>query len=264
MPIAKVNNININYEVEGDGEPLVIVPGICSSLHDWSRHVPYLRKYFQVIRLDNRGVGQSDKPAGDYSIAMMANDALALLDYLQIEQAHFLGTSMGGAIVQEMALLFPARAKKIIIANSAAKFSQFTRYILTTQAQVLELTGDFGLVYRVGMPWIFSPQFFEDQALVEEVTNMALLAKDKISLTGIKGQAAACISHDATARLGQIKAPTLVIAASEDILVRPDESEQMAKIIPNAQYALIYGVGHACPIEGFDEFIRIVKDFLLN
>jgi len=264
MPIVNVNNIHLNYEMEGDGEPLVIVPGMCSSLQDWSRHMPYFRKHFKVICVDNRGVGLSDKPEGDYSISMMAKDVIALLDHLGIEQANFLGTSMGGAIVQKIGLQYPDRTLKLVIANSTAKFSPFSGQVINAQIEALEKTNDFGLFYRIGMPWIFSPNFFKDQALVAEILSIITYAGDKITIAGVKGQAAACAAHDTTARLSEIKAPVLVIAASEDILIRPAESEAMANLIPNAKYVLIYGPGHACPTEGFDEFVRIVNDFLLN
>jgi 3-oxoadipate enol-lactonase len=110
MPKVKANGIEIYYETTGSGKTLVLISGLGYPLWQWHKMVPYLAKHFQVITLDNRGVGQSDKPAGPYSAQMLAADTAGLLDALGIERAAIMGHSMGGFIAQAIALDFPRKS----------------------------------------------------------------------------------------------------------------------------------------------------------
>ncbi len=107
MPIAHANNIAINYEVHGDGEPLIMINGLADDLSSWAYQTEEFARHFKVIIFDNRGIGGTDKPEGRYTTAEMAADARGLLNHLGIERAHVLGVSMGGMIAQEFALAYP-------------------------------------------------------------------------------------------------------------------------------------------------------------
>jgi pimeloyl-ACP methyl ester carboxylesterase len=96
MPMANANGININYRVEGQGEPLIMINGMNEVQSNWRFQTGLFKKYFRTITFDNRGAGKSDKPAGSYTIKMMADDTIGLMDHLNIEKAHVLGVSMGG------------------------------------------------------------------------------------------------------------------------------------------------------------------------
>ncbi|NTW12760.1 MAG: alpha/beta fold hydrolase, partial [Anaerolineales bacterium] len=118
MPKAQSNGIELYYEVQGVGKPLVLISGLGYSLWQWHRMVPLLAEHFQVVTFDNRGVGQSDKPAGPYTAQMLAADTVGLLDALNIEKAVILGHSMGGFIAQSMALDFQQRVEKLILCST--------------------------------------------------------------------------------------------------------------------------------------------------
>ncbi|MDO8635287.1 MAG: alpha/beta hydrolase, partial [Dehalococcoidia bacterium] len=118
-------DINIYYEIHGRGKPLVLLMGLGCHSGLWLYQVQEFSKRFQVIVIDNRGVGRSDKPAGDYSIEMMADDTANLLKALAIPRAHILGMSMGGAIAQRFALRYPQMLDKLV---SACTFSEQTSY----------------------------------------------------------------------------------------------------------------------------------------
>jgi pimeloyl-ACP methyl ester carboxylesterase len=120
MPIARLEGININYKVEGQGDPLVFIAGFSSQRNSFISQVGLFRKHFKVITFDNRGVGKSSKPAGPYSTRMMADDIIKLLDYLKIDKAHIVGTSMGGMIAQELAINYPHRILKLVLAFTYA------------------------------------------------------------------------------------------------------------------------------------------------
>src|SRR6476661_10653754 len=118
MPKTTANGIELYYEIHGKGKPLVLISGLGYSLWQWRNMVPILAEYFQVITFDNRGVGQSDKPAGPYTAQMLAADMVGLLEALNIEMAIIMGHSMGGFIAQAMALDFPQRLGKLILCST--------------------------------------------------------------------------------------------------------------------------------------------------
>ncbi len=118
MPKAQANGIEQYYEIYGTGKPLVLIAGLGYSLWQWHKMIPYLAKHFQVIAFDNRGVGQSDKPAGPYTAQLLAADTVGLLDALKIERAIIMGHSMGGFVAQALALDFPQRVEKLILCST--------------------------------------------------------------------------------------------------------------------------------------------------
>lgn len=118
MPKAKINDINLYYEIHGQGEPLVLVAGFSADHLSWECILNYLTPYYKVLIFDNRGAGQTDAPNGLYSIEQMTCDVDALCQYVGFEKAHFIGNSMGGYIVQMMAYRYPSRVKSVVISNS--------------------------------------------------------------------------------------------------------------------------------------------------
>jgi len=115
MPEARINGISINYSVEGKGEPLFLIMGFSGSKMAWYFQRRAFRKHFQVVTFDNRGVGESGKPAGPYSMQMFVDDTVGLMDHLGIEKAHILGVSMGGMIAQHIAISHPERVRKLVL-----------------------------------------------------------------------------------------------------------------------------------------------------
>src|ERR1051325_364084 len=104
MPFTEANGQRLYYEVQGDGEPLLMVMGLGADHLAWALQVPPLAEHFKVITFDNRDAGQSSYADGPYEITDMAADAVALADELELESFHLIGASMGGCIAQEMAL----------------------------------------------------------------------------------------------------------------------------------------------------------------
>lgn len=121
MPTVTVNDIRMYYETRGEGEPLVLIPGLSTDVSEYQEFVAALSTSHQVIALDNRGAGRTDKPDMPYSIEMMADDTAGLLAVLGIDQAHILGTSMGGRIALALALRHPDHVKSLILISTVAK-----------------------------------------------------------------------------------------------------------------------------------------------
>src|SRR5262247_3554091 len=118
MPVARINDIDVNYRLEGDGaETIVLINGLADDLETWVFQVEdLLAAGYRVLRFDNRGIGRSDRPAGPYSSRMLADDAKALVDSLGIKDFHLMGVSMGGMIAEEYALAYGSDLKSLTLA----------------------------------------------------------------------------------------------------------------------------------------------------
>jgi 3-oxoadipate enol-lactonase len=121
MLYVKVNDIQMYYEIDGDGEPLVLIVGLGTDISEWDRIIRWLAKKYQVLAFDNRGAGRTDKPDTPYTIEMMADDTAVLLQALGIEQAHILGISMGGRIALALALRYAQSVKKLVLVSTSAR-----------------------------------------------------------------------------------------------------------------------------------------------
>ena len=145
MPFVETNGINMHYEEKGEGEPLLLIMGFGAPGAFWELHVNEYSKHFRCIRVDNRGVGQSDKPEGPYSTATMADDTAGLMDALGINKARIAGITMGGAISQQLALLHPQKVQSVVLIST---WGRFDRYATTVYENLKKLrrvadTGDF-------------------------------------------------------------------------------------------------------------------------
>jgi 3-oxoadipate enol-lactonase len=121
MPYIKVNDIHMYYEVYGDGEPLLLIVGLATDISEWEGIIRWLSQKYQVLAFDNRGAGRTDKPDTPYSIEMMADDTVGLMQALGIQQAHILGISMGGRIALALALQHPKSVKKLVLVSTSAR-----------------------------------------------------------------------------------------------------------------------------------------------
>src|SRR4030043_975160 len=191
MPLARLNGININYRAEGQGEPLVIIMGFTAGRSGWMPQIPFFKKYYRVITFDNRGAGKSDKPPGPFSPRMMADDTVRLMDLLGIEKAHIMGVSMGGMIAQELAINYPQRVMKLVLACTYACQDE-TSGDTPEQAKLLQLTPEklasamIGLVFNKPLYRFTFGLLF---GLLARIQTKFMGASGRV---GIAGQSEAC------------------------------------------------------------------------
>jgi pimeloyl-ACP methyl ester carboxylesterase len=266
MPKAKVNGININYRVQGDGEPLVLIMGYSADQRGWMFQTRAFRKYHRVITFDNRGVGNSDKPGRAYSMKMMADDIVGLMDHLGIKKAHVLGVSMGGMIAQAVAINYPDRVNKLILGCTFAGRSGASG----PSAELLKALG-YAEDYTEGdarsIPIRKMTDTIASLSFNRKLYRVILLSLMKITTrlkydTGLPGQMEAILGHNTLNDLPAVKIPTLVITGTEDRVINPGSSEVIAKLIPNARLVKVEGGSHAFFIEMRGRFNKEVLDFL--
>ena len=273
MPKAYVNGININYKVEGQGEPLILVMGFTGTQGLWFFQTRAFKKYYKVVTFDNRGVGKTDKPSEPYTVKTMADDTIGLMDHLGIDKAHILGWSMGGVIAQEIAINYPERVGKLSL---AATFPGLPSYA--------ERVGEMAEIASEALKaWGLREDFSEDDitsldtvAFLSRIIALAfnsrlyrmisiLIAKPYARWVGSKnimGHMKAHIGSSTLDRLDTIEAPTLVIVGTEDKAAAPSGSEVMASRIPNAKLVKLEGGAHGYVMEMRGRFNEEVLDFL--
>jgi len=259
MPLAKLNGINISYKVEEQREPLIMIMGFTATRSGWSSQVPYFRKYYRVITFDNRGVGKSDKPPGPYSTKMMADDTVKLMDYLGIEKAHIMGASMGGMIAQELAINYPERVMKLVLACTYAR-QDLTSGDNSKRAELVQLTPDKmanAMIHLAFNNLLYKITF----GIFARIQSIFFRTSDR---QGIIGQEDACLKHNTLDRLPLITAPTLVITGTEDKIINPVSSEILASKIPNAKLIKLEGGSHSFTLEMSNIFNHEVLNFLKN
>ena len=242
-----------------DGAPVILMShSLGCDLTMWDAVVPALAKTYRVVRYDSRGHGGSVVVARPTSIAELADDALAILDDLGVERAHFVGLSMGGMIGQHFALAAPQRLDRLVIANSTSRIPPEAGPLWDERIAIVRAQGCAGVVEGTLGRW-FTSGF--RAARPAEAARIAKLIADTPA-AGYIGCADAIRALDITARIGAIRAPTLVIAGADDPGTPPAMSEVIAATIPGARLEIIPSASHLSCIEQPETFNRLVAAFL--
>ena len=263
MPITRAGDIDIEYYTEGSGPPLLMIMGFAGSAHSWGE--PFLEelgRHFTTIRLSNRGTGQSTKPTEQFTIRTMADDARNLLDVLGVQQPHVLGISMGGMIAQELVLAYPERVNGLVLGCTATGGPDH----VAANPEVFALMAPTpGLsredMVRKAWPALCSPAFIEsDRPFLEEMLRSGF--ENPTPLETIVKQMVAIQGFDASGRVGEIKAPTLVIHGAVDVLVPTANGKALAEKVPGAELRIIPGVAHMFFWEKPQDSAEIITEFL--
>jgi 3-oxoadipate enol-lactonase len=261
---ARINGIDIHYRTCGEGEPLLMIMGLSANADWWHpSFLAPLAERFQVVTFDNRGAGRTTQAEGPYSIPLMVEDTLGLMDHLGWQSANVLGASMGGMIAQELALEHPERVRRLIlmVTNCGG------------QEQVLATPEALGLLYlpreglsdeeaaRAILPLLF-PQAWMDEnpELVEEAVRTNTVAP--MANECFMAQLNAIIAWSDHSRLSGLRHPTLVITGSEDILIPPDNSRILAEAIPDSRLVEFAGGGHGLFVQFPEKATEEILAFL--
>jgi len=262
MPEIKINDANLYYEAHGNGEPLVLIPGLGTGLWLWFKQAPVFAGSFRTIVFDPPGVGRSQESDVAFTARSMAATVARLLDALDIERAHVLGASLGGFVAQEFALEFPQKTMSLVLACTSAGGAGHIpppASVLEAYASNFQLNAEERI--RQNLLLSFAPDYVATHgAEVERVLEMRLsnFVPDEVYMQ----QAHAGQTFDASARVSQIKARTLVITGDADGIVPVENSYNLAAEIPQAKLAVVPGGSHMFFIEEADRFNQAVVEFI--
>lgn len=262
MPFAEFDDVKIHYRTYGSGSPVLGIMGFGLDQRYWAAQVPAVAERNTFITFDNRGTGRTEGPSIS-TVDEMSDDAVRLLDHLEIDQVTVFGVSMGGTIAQRLVLDHPDRVKALILGIT---FARPIEYMLRRHEIAKHLVNAVSPLefMEAAMLWMFSPRFFEMGR--ENIEQMMRAfsgpgAPDTASPEVLTAQMDALHKHDAIEQLGTVTCPTLVFGGKMDMMVPYFASEEIAQQIPNAEF-VSFETGHGLMFEELDTFNAMLRDFL--
>jgi 3-oxoadipate enol-lactonase len=256
------NDIQINYELTGqENAPMVMLShSLASSMVMWNPQLDSLESHFQVLRYDMRGHGDSDAPDGAYTLELLAEDAVALLDALGIDSVHFVGLSIGGMIGQGLALNHGDRLKSLALCDTSAIMPDEAQPILQERIAVARASGMADQVDGTLERW-FTPQYLQENPPEVEMIRQQIAATP---LAGYLGCSEALWGLNYLERLSEIKLATLIMVGEEDPGTPVAASEAIHERIAGSQLVILPSARHLSNIEQADVFNQSLLDFLLK
>jgi aminoacrylate hydrolase len=262
MPRIVIGDGALHYERQGVGFPVMLVTGLSGFASFWSELVPGFAKSFDVVTHDHRGIGQSDLTRSGFTVDRMAADVIGLMDALEIERAHIVGHSMGGAIAQILAIEQPKHVASIVLSASWTKPDAYFRRFFGMRKDILLRLGPSAYVQANSL--FLYPSWYvaqnNERLRQMEAQTLAVFPPTEIAASRID----AILAFDRTAQLSRVKTPTLVVGAEDDIITPAYFSEELARLIPGAEVKIFPRGGHAFTQVRPREFSQAVLPFLAS
>lgn len=254
---VKIDGVSINYELTSKGECLTLVHGLGGSTASWENQAADFSQKYQVLTWDVRGFGQSDKPRGEYSAELFADDLYRLLKVLGISETYVLGHSMGGVIALRFTLDHPEMVRALIVASSASECNEAAAKRWNDMANTIEKEG-MGVVEEM-VEKNFTPAFAEGHPdIIEHQKQLRLNNNPQAYAQAARAMALGNLTAD----LDKIKCPALFIVGDKDINVGVGGSVIMHRRVPGSELKIVAECGHAINVEKAKEFNAAVLEFL--
>jgi 3-oxoadipate enol-lactonase len=226
----------------------------------WNPQMDALSPYFQVLRYDTRGHGNSDAASGSYTLQLLAEDVIGLLDALGMDRVHFVGLSMGGMIGQCLALSHPHRLKSLALCDTASVFPAEAQPVWQERLEKARQKGMGALVEETLERW-FTPAFLRQNPPMVKLIREQILATP---VAGYLGCAEAIRRLDYLDRISEIKTPTLIIVGEEDPGMPVSAAEAMHKRVPKSKLVVLPSARHLSNVEQAEAFNAALLEFLKN
>ncbi len=265
MPQVEVDRLTINYEVQGAGEPLLLIPYTSADHACFAFQLPAYTEHFSCIAIDLPGSGESDKPAGPYSTDGYADQVAAFLGALGVERAHVAGMSLGAAVGIHLAARHPGRVRSLSLHSCWDTSDDYLKIVVEqwrTLASSLPTVAD--VVIQAIFPWCFTPEMYVERP--DFVTMLADFVRGRPAqpVDAFLAQTDAAIGHDASAVLGEIDTPTLITFGARDLVCSTRFAEPLNSGIAGSELVVFDHLSHAGLHEDPETFNRATLDFLLR
>lgn len=255
MEQAIAETVALRFNETGRGEPLILLHGSNADRRQYANFTPLLGDGIRAIATDQRDSPDSPCAPEPYAMADHARDLARFLDERAIDRAHIFGASYGGAVAMTFAILYPDRVKSLILGVTGSARSRFHAPDLGALRN-----DDPAAVRRFMLEAVISPEAIDNEPdLVAEINDVLLIREPD----AFARRAAAIEAHDMTARLGEIAAPTLVLAGEHDPIAHADEARDMAAAIPGARFELLTGSRHGITLQHRERTAKLIRDFVL-
>ena len=255
---------NIFYRIYGvdQSKPIVVfLNGATQTTLYWGNQVPAFSAGYGLLFYDARGQGQSDLGAVPISLPLHVSDLKNLLDHLAVDRVHLVGISHGARVALEFALEFPARVNRLVLCSISAQTSYRCRAIVRSWLEILKLSGLKAMAWAA-LPVVFGTRFLKDhQKIIAKIVDAVVIRNSREALIS---QLDAVLNYPAPDRIPlDFDTATLIISGSEDLLVEPDDTRQLAHRC-QGRHEMINGVGHSIPAEAPEIFQKLVLEFFAS
>ena len=263
MPTVDANGIEIYYEVQGDGEPLVLIPYLAADQACYAFQVAEYAKHFTCFTVDLRGAGLTSKPAGDYSTELFADDIAAFMQAAGVDRAHVSGLSLGAATGMWLAAKYPQRVKSLSLHSAWTHSDPFLQTVAGSWRIIAEaLDSVTDMVIKGIFPWCFTPELYA--ARPEYIDSLADFVRSRPMppVDAFLRQSDAVLGHDARAVLGQIQAPTQITFGRHDQVTSTRFAAPLQNAIPGSVLEVFDDCSHTPIYENVEDFNQRTLTFL--
>jgi pimeloyl-ACP methyl ester carboxylesterase len=262
MPTVKANGININYDQQGSGEPVILLPFLTADNSCYAFQIAEYAKHFTCISVDPRGAGETDKPAGVYSTELFADDVSAFMQAIGIGRAHIMGLSLGGVIGLWLGAKYPEKVKSLSVHGGWSRTDPFIKTVVEGWQVMAQALGSVTeLVIRGIFPWCLTPDLYANQPEYIESLSAFVRSRPSQPVEAFIQQSNAVIAHDVESHLNKINAQTLITFGRYDMMTSRFAAPLTEKI-PNKELIVFEDASHATIYEKVDEFNQKTLAFL--
>jgi 3-oxoadipate enol-lactonase len=263
MPKIRANNITINYEQQGTGEPLLLIPYLAADNACYAFRVADYARQFTCISLDLRGAGESDKPGGAWSTELFGDDVAAFIAAIGLDRVHVAGLSLGAAVGMWLAAKHPERVKSLSLHSAWAKSDLYLKVVVQGwQTMARGLGSVTEMIIQGIFPWCFTPELYSAKPDYIEALAAFVRGRPTQPLAAFLQQSEAVIAHNAVAQLPRIKAPTQITFGRHDLVVSTRFADAMKSGIAKSELVVFEDCSDAPIYENVAEFNAKTLDFL--
>lgn len=265
MPKVRANGINLYYEQQGSGEPLILIPYLAADQACYAFQVADYAKHFTCISVDPRGAGQSDKPDSPYTTELFADDIAAFMQAIGVESAHVSGVSLGAAVGMWLAAKHPERVRTLSLHSAWPKTDPFLRAVVETWRTMSKTLDSVADVIIEGIfPWCFTPELYA--AKPDYIKSLADFVRGRPvqPQEAFMRESQAVLDHDAAAGLGRITAPTQITFGRFDLCTSTRFADPLRKAIRHSEVHVFEDCAHAAIYENVQAFNDVTLAFLTS
>jgi pimeloyl-ACP methyl ester carboxylesterase len=263
MPKLQANNFAMNYDEQGSGDALILIPYLTADHACYAFQVSEYAKHFRCISLDLRGTGESGSPEGSYSTETLADDVAAFMQAAGIARAHISGLSLGAAVGMWLAAKHPERVRSLSLHSAWPKTDAYAKIVIDGWQLLAKALGSVPrTTIRAIFPWCLTPELYDTRP--EYIHSLAhfVLSRPVQSIDSFLRQSDAVLAHDATAQLSKITAPTLITFGTRDQITSTRFAEPLQSGIRNSELVVFENCAHAPIYERVEEFNQKTLHFL--
>ena len=263
MPRIRAGGISMNYDQQGSGEPLVLIPYLAADNACYAFQIPDYTKHFTCVSVDLRGAGESEKPPGVYSTQMFADDVAAMMQAIGLPMAHVFGLSLGAATGLWLAAKYPDRVKSLSLHSAWPKTDAYIKTVVQGWQTIARATNSVAdMVIQGIFPWCFTPELYAQKPDYIQGLCDFVRSRPKQPVEAFIQQSDAVIAHDVEAQLGNIRAPTQITFGRHDLVTSTRFAERLRGGIKNSELHIFEDCSHAPLYENVAAFNAKTLEFL--